>query len=76
MKCFQALEEGNNDEVAKWLKSIPPDRRKEKINTAKSPFSFSRRALHVAAQGNQLETAKILLNEGAGIIIMHNQCVY
>jgi hypothetical protein len=59
---------GENDEVAKWLKSIPPDQRKDKINTVISPHLPST-ALHVAARANQPETAKILLNEGAGIIL-------
>ena len=56
--------------VAKWLEYIPPDQRKDTVNTVKYYFKYSERQatpLQIAARFNQPEIAKILLEAGAGM---------
>ena len=65
---FQAFWKGKSKVVAKWLKIIPPDQRKEIVNTVKykTMFSGSYTALQYAAKYNRPKIARLLLDAGAG----------
>ena len=60
----QAIRRGKLKSVAAWLRAFQPEEMKDKINSIK--FNDSSTALHLAAQYNQPEIAKLLMHEGAG----------
>lgn len=52
--------------MADWLGTFPLDEKKDKVNTVK--YHDSSTALHLAAEHNQPNIAKLLMDEGAGIL--------
>ena len=65
---YQAIKEGRSEEVAIWLQCIPSGQVKQTVNTIKCTdrHGVSYTALQYAADFNQPEVARLLLNAGAG----------
>ena len=73
---WQAIEKGDTEgisTVASWLESLPSgDEKKAMLNTINTiKYNNSSTALHLAAEYNQPEVAKLLLDKGAGNILIN-----
>ena len=62
---MQAIRTGDLEAVVAWVGTLPPEEKKTLVNTTK--YYDSSTALHLAAEYNQPEIAKLLMDEGAGI---------
>ena len=67
MLIFQAIRNGQRDEAVRWLKCVPSELLNETVDKVTcTQWNGKYTALQLAAEHNQLEIARLLLDAGAG----------